>query len=107
MSFKEFTFIEPESYLEIMVDVNAKTGKIINAYTYVNDVRNIIDEDRDDVVEELKKIKLKKLVNPLFGHNKRLAKLSGLVVSPENEDEWNFLHEVRKVNDLFFEILEP
>lgn len=104
----EFTFIEPEMYLEFMVDFNQKTGKVIDCYTYKKD----LEEEKDNwrlEYEGIDKIRWKAGNNSLFVHNKNAFKkiASCSVVIPQNEEEWIFLHRVMEVNNIEnYEILE-
>lgn len=104
----EFTFIEPEMHLEFMVNINQKTGKVINCYTYKKD----LEQEKDNWRLEdkgLNKIRWRAGNNSLFVHNKNAFKkiTNCSVVIPENEEQWIFFHKVMKVNNIQnYEILE-
>lgn len=100
MAFQEFTFVEPTTGLEFMVDIDTDTHKIIDCYGYIKD----IEEEREgDYAEELWDLIGGRWTvgqNSLFGHNKNKAETVFMycVVSCEDEDDNVFLHEVVKKN---------
>lgn len=98
MAFQEFTFVEPYSQLEFMVDVDVDNFKIIDCYTYIKDI-NELDKDDDDC--DFTNYKWKVGKNPLFGHNKNVAKRVFLTCycSVETEKEYELLFAVAKKNN--------
>lgn len=105
MTFQEFTFIEPSTQCEIMVDITMK-GNISDAYTYVSDI-DALNEYLDE--DDKKPILWKVGRNPLFAHNKNaLRRLSYcLVVSPHTLEGWELLHLCKDKHKFTFEILDP
>ena len=105
---EELTFIEPDSGLEFMVNVDTENYKVIDCYTYIKDFNEI---DFDDVYfGDLQNTKWTVGINKLFGHNKAAFKnIAALCVySPETEKDWDFAHKVMAANNISqYEILEP
>jgi hypothetical protein len=105
-NFKEFTFVEPGSGIEFMVDID-NSFNVIGCYTYINDIKE--EWDNDYLPEPLSK-GWRKGKNPIFAHNKKKSKDVFLycVVSCEDGDDFIFLHETAKKNNFETDcILEP
>lgn len=97
MAFHEFTFTQPETQCEIMVDIDSKTGRIIDVYCYASDVPTIRNEGTGNTYI----LSAKPGLNPLFVHfvSKvrvlRLLICNGFLVSmPDTVDEYIYQSEI-------------